>query len=103
MENKYFIVTITGITKEGNQGHVKSFLSGLMAKSRKEEGCVQYDIYQSTENPREFLLFTVWDNQESFDRHNQTPLMQEFKNHLAKEFFVHESRKNYWTLLGEGS
>jgi quinol monooxygenase YgiN len=101
MERKRFTVMITGIAKEGIEGHVKNFLSKLMEHSKKEEGCIEYNIYENTEDPHEFLLFTVWRTQEDFERHNQTPEMQEFKRHLAKEFFIKQSKKEYWQLLSD--
>ncbi len=100
MKTKRFTIMITGIAKEGREGHVKSFLSKLMEHSKKESGCIQYDIYQNSEDPQEFLLFTVWHSQEDFERHNQTAEMQEFKHRLAKEFFIKQSKKTYWQLLG---
>jgi quinol monooxygenase YgiN len=101
MQNRYFTVMITGMAKPGIEGHVKSFLTKLMEHTKKEAGCILYNIYQSTENPQEFLLFTVWKDAESFERHNQTPEMQEYKHYLTSEFFIKQSKKTYWTLLGE--
>lgn len=97
--DKYFTVLVAGRAKEGMEDYVKGFLTDLMDKSRQDKGCITYNIHQSTENPREFMLYSVWRDQTSFDDHNNTPHMQEFKHELHKELFTKESPKTYWNLL----
>lgn len=99
MDDKYFTVMVAGVAKKGMEDYVKQFLSDLMKKSRQDKGCITYNIHQSTENPQEFMLYSVWDDKGAFNRHNETSHMQEFKHQLHKELFVTESSKTYWNIL----
>lgn len=101
MDNKYFTFMVAGIAKKGIEDYVKHFLTDLMAKSRKDEGCVAYNIHQSIENPQEFMLYSLWRDEDAFEKHNQSAHMQEFKHQLHKELFAKESPKTYWSLLAD--
>lgn len=100
MDNKHFTVMIAGIAKTGMEGYVKKYLTELMKHSQKDEGCITYNIHQSCTNPREFMVYMVWDDPKDFYQHNQKPEMQEFKKELASEIFEQQSPTTYWKLLG---
>jgi len=99
MGNKPFTVMIAGVTKPGMEDYVRDFLITLMNESKDEPGCIIYHIHESTHNPGEFMLYTVWENKAAFDKHNETPRMQEFKKQLSHNMFDHESPKTYWEIL----
>jgi hypothetical protein len=48
MSNGNFTVMIAGIAKSGMEDYVKKFLKQLMEHSRKDKGCILYNIHQST-------------------------------------------------------
>ncbi|MBA2654454.1 MAG: antibiotic biosynthesis monooxygenase [Gammaproteobacteria bacterium] len=99
MDDRYYAFIVAGLAKEGTENHVLNFLKELMTKSRQDEGCIIYNIHQSTDNHQEFVLYSLWENREAFERHNQTPHMQAFKHELHKKLFDKESAKTYWNLL----
>jgi quinol monooxygenase YgiN len=39
---------------------VKTALLKLIKPTRKEEGCLQYDLHQDNENPDVFLFYERW-------------------------------------------
>lgn len=41
--------------------------------ARREPGCINYDVYQSGDDPSLFLLHENWDNQAALDQHFRTP------------------------------
>lgn len=41
----------------------------LVEKSRKDEGCISYDLFQSTTNPRTMLFCETWKDQACIDKH----------------------------------
>ncbi len=90
---------IAGIVKAGMEEYVENFLTKLMQHSRKDEGCIAYNIHRSKQNPLEFMLYSTWTNQEAFEHHNQSPTLQEFKKKLAQEMFEEQSPKTYWETL----
>lgn len=99
MSNKNYTVMIAGMAKAGMEDYVKNYLTNLMKSSREEEGCLIYNIHQSTEDPREFMVYMLWVDEKSFEKHNQKPEMQEFKKQLSKDMFEVQSPKTYWNLL----
>ena len=50
---------------------------GLIEKSRAEEGCVSYSLYQDPKDKTKFLFFEEWKNQAAVDFHFAT---EHFKN-----------------------
>lgn len=99
MENNHFAVMIAGIVKSGMDGYMKHYLKEIMDHSAKDEGCIAYNIHQSTENPLEFMVYMLWENEAAFDKHNQKPEMQEFKKQLASKMFEMQSPKTFWRLI----
>jgi quinol monooxygenase YgiN len=45
----------------------------LVAETRKEPGCVSYELLQRQDDPRELMLVEEWQSQEHLDAHTRTP------------------------------
>lgn len=52
---------------------VKSECLALVMPSRKEKGCIFYDLHQSTESPNTFIFFESWETTEDLERHLESP------------------------------
>lgn len=52
---------------------LKSICLGLIEPTRKEEGCISYELYQDTENPGKFTFIEEWQSKEHLDIHLKTP------------------------------
>lgn len=48
---------------------VKSELLKLIEPTRKEQGCIQYDLHQDNDNPEYFLFFENWESRELWQTH----------------------------------
>ncbi len=48
---------------------VRSLLLDLAAQSRKENGCVDYQVLQSTADPCEFVAIEEWTSKAALDAH----------------------------------
>lgn len=48
---------------------VKSELIKLIEPTRKEQGCLQYDLHQENENPAIFIFYENWENRELWKIH----------------------------------
>jgi len=55
--------------KEGKEDALKAVLLGLVAPSRREIDCYQYDLLQSTADPREFCFVERWGSDAALDQH----------------------------------
>lgn len=48
---------------------IRDLLTEAMRKSRPEPGCLRFDVYHSTAEPRRFTLVEHWASNESLDAH----------------------------------
>lgn len=99
MSQPYFTVMIAGLAKPGMEDYVKRTLKQIMQHSRRDKGCIVYNIHQSNENPAEFMVYMQWKSQEAFEQHNQTAEMKDFRLKLANDMFTEQSPKTYWHML----
>ncbi len=59
--------------KSGQELLLQAELSALVRPTRKEEGCLAYDLHRSTDVPENFLFFEIWASREAHAAHKQTP------------------------------
>ena len=52
---------------------VKAELERLLPITRKEEGCLQYDLHQDNEDPAHFLFYETWDSRALWQAHMNAP------------------------------
>lgn len=55
--------------KEGKEDALKTVLASLVPPSRRELACFQYDLLQSTVDPRDFCFVERWDGVQALDQH----------------------------------
>jgi quinol monooxygenase YgiN len=59
--------------REGQELLLEAELRALVGPTRREQGCLTYDVYRGTELPGAFLLYEVWASREHHHLHTQTP------------------------------
>jgi quinol monooxygenase YgiN len=65
-------VTATFQARPGKEAQLRAALIGLLAPTRKEAGCVNYDLHQSPEDSAKFLFHENWTNKAALDVHLQS-------------------------------
>jgi quinol monooxygenase YgiN len=50
----------------------------VAAASREEAGCIDYRLYEDTENSNEFVFVEEWENDEALQQHFRTPHIAAF-------------------------
>ena len=58
--------------REGQETLLEAELRALVGPTRKEDGCLTYDLHRSAEGPSAFLLDEVWASREAHSRHTNT-------------------------------
>ncbi len=48
---------------------IRDLLAEACRKSRAEPGCLRFDVYHSTGEPRRFTLVEHWESQEALEAH----------------------------------
>jgi len=59
--------------KEGQHLLLEAELRALVGPTRKEEGCLQYDLHRGADQPGTFLFHEVWASREHHAAHTRTP------------------------------
>ncbi len=58
--------------REGQAMMLEAELRALIGPTRREEGCLRYDLHRSIEGPGAFLLHEIWETREHHTAHTKT-------------------------------
>lgn len=58
--------------REGQETLLEAELRALVGPSRKEDGCLTYDLHRSVDTPGALLLHEVWASREAHTEHTHT-------------------------------
>jgi quinol monooxygenase YgiN len=72
------IVIAEMAAKAGMEERLKQAALALIAPTRAEPDCVQYDLHQHTDEPARLMFYEIWTSREALDRHLQTPHLRGF-------------------------
>lgn len=76
---------------------VHAALKNLIAPTRAEKGCVQYDLHQNNDNPSHFMFFENWESRALWQAHMSAPHLAEYGAATAgavESFTLYEMTKN---------
>ncbi len=62
--------------KPGKEAEVRKELLSLVVPSRKDAGCINYDLHQAANNPALFMFHENWASKAHLDRHLRKPGLQ---------------------------
>lgn len=65
--------------REGRADRVHAHLRGLVAPSRADAGCLNYDLHVSVTEPGLFLFYENWATRADWDAHMVTPHLESWK------------------------
>jgi quinol monooxygenase YgiN len=64
--------------KAGQESQLLQELLALIAPTRAEAGCIDYDLHQSQSDPAVFVFYENWASQAALDAHARTPHLQAY-------------------------
>ena len=76
MSEKAVTVVATFQAKAGKEKQLKVALSELVAPTRQEAGCINYDLHHLPEDPTRFLFHENWTSRAHLDAHLQSAHLQ---------------------------
>ena len=59
--------------REGQETLLEAELRALVGPTRKEDGCLRYDLHRSADTPGALLLHEVWTSREAHTEHMHSP------------------------------
>jgi len=69
MNAKTITVVATFQAQRGKEAELKKALISLVAPTRKEAGCINYNLHISPEDPARFLFHENWTSKAALDAH----------------------------------
>ena len=83
--------------REGQETLLEAELRALVGPSRKEDGCLRYDVHRSIDTPGALLLHEVWTSREAHTEHTHT---RHFLRWNARKDALLASRDaTFWTQV----
>lgn len=84
--------------KEGMEDKVRQELLALVAPSRSEEACINYDLHQSTDDKSLFMFYENWTSKEALDKHLSMPYLDAFDEN-AEEMLAQPVEISLWEMI----
>ena len=83
--------------RTGHEPFLEAELRALVAPTRKEDGCLQYDLHRAAEGTGAYLLHEVWESREHHTAHTKT---DHFLRWNARKDALLASREvTFWTQI----
>ena len=83
--------------REGQETLLEAELRALVGPSRKEEGCLTYNLHRSVDSPGALLLHEVWTSREAHTEHTHTPHFLRWN--ARKDALLAPREANFWTQV----
>ncbi len=66
------VIVSKNTVKEGKVEEFKNLTKELIELSQKEEGCIEYDLYQDIKNPNVLTFIEKWESKEAIEKHKNS-------------------------------
>ena len=86
------------LAKAGKEDEVKGVLIALIAPSRRELGCYQYDLLRNPGEPRDFCFVERWEDDKAVDQHSATAHVKTATAQVEGLVEVPPDIRRYWIL-----
>ncbi len=83
--------------REGQETLLEAELRAMVGPTRREEGCLTYNLYRSVEAPSALLLHEVWASREAHTEHTHTPHFLRWN--ARKDALLASSDRNFWKQI----
>lgn len=88
------------IARAGHEDQVRNALLDLVAHTRKEDGCINYDLHESQETLGEFVIYENWKHPSDLDRHAKSDHLQAFRK-KTEHLLQGPSEITKWRMVSE--
>ena len=89
-----YVVAADYYAQEGKDDEIAAILKKMIPLSRAEPGCTLYMVNRSTQDPRKFLLYEQYVDEEGYKAHQATDAFND--NILGKVVPMLESRVRHF-------
>lgn len=92
-------VLATIIARPGKEAELRALLTSLLAPTRQEAGCLNYDLHVAPDDPAKFLFHENWVSQAHLDAHLKTPHLTAALRRL-EELAAEPPMLAFWRQIG---
>ena len=79
------VLAVTWMAKVGRESEVAGIFSKLTDESRKESGCVTYQVHKHKTDPRRFFIYEQYKDDAALETHRAAPhFLQYAKKELPR-------------------
>lgn len=101
MRSEMLTVIAHARAKPGKEAHARDILRALVAPTRLEEGCIDYDLHESVDDPALFVFFENWTSAAALDAHSRSPHIAHFRS-ICPESLVEPPVISKWKIVPAG-
>ena len=83
--------------REGQQTLLEAELRALVGPSRREQGCLTYNLHRAIDTPGAVLLHEVWASREAHTEHTHTPHFLRWN--ARKDALLASRDANFWKQI----
>ena len=83
--------------REGQETLLEAELRAMVGPTRKEEGCLRYDLHRSIDTPGALLLHEVWNSREAHTEHTHSPHFLRWN--ARKDALLASRDATFWTQV----
>jgi quinol monooxygenase YgiN len=83
--------------RTGHEPFLEAELRALVHPTRKEDGCLQYDLHRAADGAGAFLLHEVWESREHHTAHTKTDHFLRWN--ARKDALLASRESTFWTQL----
>ena len=76
-------VVATFNPKENQANEVEQILRGMVGPTRKEVGCLRYELYGAASTERQFVLIEAYADQAALEAHRATEHYKNYRSRIA--------------------
>jgi autoinducer 2-degrading protein len=76
------VLAVTWMAKTGHEAEVADLFAKLTEESRKEPGCVMYQVHRHKTEPRRFFIYEQYENDAGLEAHRAS---QHFLKYAKRE------------------
>ena len=93
------VLAVTWMAKAGKEAEVEAVFLKLTEESRKEPGCVMYQVHRHKTEPRRFFIYEQYKDDGALEAHRAAPhFLQYAKKELPK--LGERVEGNLYSLVG---
>jgi len=70
------------VARPGKVEELRALLEGLVEPTRKEPGCMTYELLQNKKDPTDFTFVEEWQREANLDAHLQSPYLRQARLRL---------------------